>query len=91
MISEHQLECRISDLEHTIVPQDVYFTTIHHGRVDMLTWVRNGGNMKSEDEILSRIDRYKEELLVFNDDRDLFYKEKIARIKELEYVLNPTE
>ena len=63
MITFYQLEKRINDLTHSIVPQDVHFTTIHNARLEVLKWAKNENEIRPESEILNRIDRYKEEML----------------------------
>ena len=90
MISINQLNKKIFDLEHELVPQSLDFTYIHSARIDILYWVKNSGNMRTEQEILNKIQRYKEELLGIENDFDLHYREKQARIKEL-YELLETE
>jgi hypothetical protein len=89
MIKEF-LDNRIKDLQISIISQDIETTTIQRGRIDTLYWVKNGNNeVKTNDEIKLKIQRYKEELLCLPE-KDLWYREKTARIKELENVLNKT-
>jgi hypothetical protein len=82
------LQKRIFDYEHQLVPQSVDSTFIHAGKIDTLYWVLNGGNLKTEQEIRNKIERYKEELLIYTNNVDMYYREKLARIAELEYVLS---
>lgn len=87
MLSLNQLNKRIFDLEHQLIPQSLDITYIHSGRIDTLYWIKNNNLMKTEEEIKLKIQRYKEELLALNDTTDMHYREKVARIKELEFVL----
>ena len=87
MISINQLNKKIFDLEHELVPQSLDFTYIHSARIDILYWVKNGGEMKTEEEIKNKIQRYEEELLGIEDNFDLHYREKQARINELQELL----
>ena len=91
MLSLNMIKHRINDLEHTLVPQDINYTLPHRGRIDSLYWVIQGNQIKSEKEIRNKIQRHKEELLCLNSDISkgsiLYYNEKIARIKELEDLL----
>lgn len=91
MITFYQLEKRINDLTHSIVPQDVYFTTIHNARLEVLKWVKNENEIRPECEILNRIDRYKEEMLAFPDESNLWYKALKVRIEELNNVVSPED
>ena len=85
MLSIELLEKRISDLEHAVIPQDVFSTTVQHGKIDTLYWVRNGGELKTEQQINSKIQRIEEEMILLQPD-DMWYQEKQARIYELKYV-----
>ena len=91
MLSLNMIKHRISDLEHTLVPQDINYTLPHRGRIDSLYWVIQGNKVKTEQQIRNKIQRYKEELLCLNSviskGSILYYNEKIARIKELEDIL----
>ena len=91
MLSLNMIKHRINDLEHTLVPQDINYTLPHRGRIDSLYWVIQGNQIKSEKEIRNKIQRHKEELLCLNSDLSkgsiLYYNEKVARIAELEKLL----
>lgn len=91
MLTMDEIKFRISNLEHTLIPQDLYTTTIHHGRIDSLYWTISNNELKTESEIRNRIKRINEELLVLNSDMSkgdtLWYNEKSARIEELMGVL----
>ena len=89
MISFYSLEKHIHDLEHAIIPQDIYLTTLHHSRIDVLKWVRLDGDVRSEAEVLNRINRYNEELMAITDENSLSYKDLKVRIEELQNVINP--
>lgn len=87
MLSINQLDKKIFDLEHELVPQSLDFTYIHSARIDILYWVKNSGNMKTEQDIKNKIKRYEEELLCIPNEFDLHYREKKARINELQELL----
>ena len=91
MLTMNEIKFRISNLEHMMVPQDMFTTTIHHGRIDSLYWTISNGELKSETEIRNRIKRIEEELLVLSPNLQqgdtLWYDEKSARIEELRGVL----
>ena len=89
MITYYQLQKRINDLTHQIIPQDINFTTIHSSKIDVLKWCcLENEQLRTEQEILNRIQRYNEELLAFNDDKNLMYKQTKARIEELNNVIH---
>lgn len=87
MLSYHKVTLRMRELEHTFVPQSMSYTVPHRARLDILYWVTANGVLKSEHEILQKIERLKEEMLVLSES-DLWYQEKSARIEELLRVLN---
>lgn len=87
MITLNQLNKRIFDLEHALIPQSEDSTFIHSGRIDMLYWVKNSNNMRTEEEINNKIQRLEEELLCLSDTYDMHYREKQARIEELHSIL----
>ena len=87
MKSLTEIQKRITDLETQITAQDITTTTIQNGRIDILYWVRNNGELKTDKEVINKIERIKEELIPITDINDLWYKEKTAKIKELENCL----
>lgn len=87
MIDIYLLNKKINDLEHQIIPQDIYSTTIHRGRIDALYWLKHSNEIiRTDKDIENKILRYKEEMLCL-DKGDMWYDEKSARIEELESIL----
>lgn len=84
MISEPLLNSRILELKSMMVPQSMDYTVPHHSRIEILYWLRNERNMRTEEEINQKIERIKEELLAYQKD-DVMYKARVAEIEELEY------
>jgi hypothetical protein len=83
---------RITDLEYNIIPEnnkDERF--IQNGRIDILYWVIQNNELKTEKQIHNRIKRIQEEILSTNQDMSkgsiLDYQEKSARIEELKSIL----
>ena len=69
-----ELTKRLNDLESILVnSSDKYIT---QSRIDMIYWLRNGGNLRTKEEIENKIQRYKEELLAIPNDTDKYYREK---------------
>lgn len=92
MLSMTLIKHRITDLEYTIIPEtDRDGRFVHNGRLDILYWVIQNNELKTEKQILNRIKRIKEEILSTNQEMNkgsiLDYQEKIARIEELESIL----
>ena len=90
MLSISMIKHRITDLEYTIVKdEDTKF--INNGKIDILYWSIQDGEVKSEKQIRNRIKRIQEELLATNSEMGkgsiLDYQEKMARIEELEGIL----
>lgn len=87
MLTFYQLEKRINDISHEIVPQDINFTTLHSAKLDVLKWCRLEGEVRNKEEILNRIQRYNEELLACTEDNIMSRQIKV-RIEELNNVIN---
>ena len=87
MLSSVQLEKVITDMQLQESSNDELTKRIKNARIDSLIWALNSGTIKSVAEIQHRIARYQEELLVFADHSNPAYKEKIARIDELENLI----
>ena len=88
MISKYQLQKRINDVQHEIVPPDRYFENLHRARLDILNWIKKEEGIRSEEELSIKIDRYKEELLAYSDYNSLQFKEIMVRIEELQNAIN---
>lgn len=65
MLSTNMICKRISDLEHENVPLDDYSITIHRARLDILYWIKNGEETKTESEIDTKMQRILEEQLAY--------------------------
>lgn len=87
MISVNQLDKMINDMQFELTPDNNEINHIKKSEIDTLIWIRNAGTLRTTEEINKRIERYKEELLVFDNDQDLYYRERIARIAQLEHIL----
>lgn len=87
MLSAIQLEKRITDMQLANVCNDDSIKRIQTARIDSLIWALNGGDIKSISQIEHRITRFKEELLAFSSEHNLDYKEKTARIDELQNLI----
>ena len=87
MIDINLLNKKISDLEHKLIPQAIYSTTINKARIDVLYWLKHSNEIiRTDKDIENKILRYKEEMLCL-DKNDIWYQEKAARIEELESIL----
>ena len=86
MIDIAMLNKRISELETSLVPQSIDYTVPHHARIEILYWVKNKGEIKTEEQIKNKLNRLQEELFILKQD-DVFYKAKLSQIEELKYCL----
>lgn len=87
-MNKNSLNSKIRELEQRINVNDEKQSYVIKGRIDILYWFKNNDNFRTEEEIKNKIQRYNEELLVFNNEYDLQYIEKKARIDELENLLS---
>ena len=90
MKNKDYLVTRLSELKTALVPQSMQYTTIHHSKIEILEWVYNEGNIKSQDEIENKILSIQEEitgLLRYQDTSYVLLGLK-AQKTELENILN---
>ena len=90
MKNKDYLVTRLSELRTALVPQSIQYTTIHHNKIEILEWVYNEGNIKSQDEIENKILSIQEEitgLLRYQDTSYVLLGLK-AQKTELENILN---
>ena len=82
MLDKNQIKKRISEVCCVMNNIDEYSKIIDSGKIDILNWCID----KTEEELLNKIQRLKEEMLCLTSNA-LFYQEKQAKIDEINYCL----
>lgn len=73
-----------------IIPQSVEASQMHKERVNNISWLFNGGNLRTEAEIQNKIQSLREELIIFEFAGETGLPRKITslKLKDLEDVVN---
>jgi hypothetical protein len=80
------IKTRLDGVIHTAIPQTVEQNTVYQARINVLEWLYNNGNLRTENEFLVKIQSIKEEILAyeFAEDRGTYYKAAQAKLREME-------
>ena len=87
MLTIQQIDFRIQELLRNIIDETSPEARINRGVIDSLYWLKNNNHLRTEEQVKLKIKRYEEELLGLNTE-DVHYREKKARIKELQNAIS---
>lgn len=87
MLTIQQIDFKIQELLRNIIDETSPEARINRGVIDSLYWLKNNNDLRTEEQVKLKIKRYEEELLGLNAE-DVHYKEKKARIKELQNAIS---
>lgn len=87
MLTIQQIDFRIQELLRNIIDETSPEARINRGVIDSLYWLKNNNDLRTEEQVKLKIKRYEEELLGLNAE-DVHYREKKARIKELQNAIS---
>ena len=87
MLTIQQIDFRIQELLRNIIDETSPEAIINRGVIDSLYWLKNNNDLRTEEQVKLKIKRYEEELLGLNAE-DVHYREKKARIKELQNAIS---
>ena len=87
MLTIQQIDFKIQDLLRSVIDETSPEARINRGVIDSLYWLKNNNDLRTEEQVKLKIKRYEEELLGLNAE-DVHYREKKARIKELQNAIS---
>ena len=87
MLTIQQIDFKIQELLRSVIDETSPEARISRGVIDSLYWLKNNNDLRTEEQVRLKIKRYEEELLGLNAE-DVHYKEKKARIKELQNAIS---
>ena len=87
MLNIKQIDFRIKELLRSVIDETSPEARINRGVIDSLYWLKNNNDLRTEEQVKLKIKRYEEELLGLNAE-DVHYREKKARIKELQNAIS---
>ena len=87
MLTIQQIDFKIQELLRSVIDETSPEARINRGVIDSLYWLKNNNDLRTEEQVKLKIKRYEEELLGLNAE-DVHYKEKKARIKELQNAIS---
>ena len=87
MLTIQQIDFKIQELLRSVIDETSPEARINRGVIDSLYWLKNNNDLRTEEQVKLKIKRYEEELLGLNTE-DVYYKEKKARIKELQNAIS---
>lgn len=83
------VKTRLENLRHTQIPQSIDYKTIQNAKINIIEWLYNNGNLRTEDELQTKLQSIQEEILMyeFAEERGYMYEAAKAKLKEME-ILN---
>ena len=87
MLTIQQIDFKIQELLRSVIDETSPEARINRGVIDSLYWLKNNNDPRTEEQVKLKIKRYEEELLGLNAE-DVHYREKKARIKELQSAIS---
>ena len=87
MLTIQQIDFKIQELLRSVIDETSPEARINRGVIDSLCWLKNNNDLRTEEQVKLKIKRYEEELLGLNAE-DVHYREKKARIKELQNAIS---
>lgn len=87
MLTIQQIDFKIQELLRSVIDETSPEARINRGVIDSLYWLKNNNDLRTEEQVKLKIKRYEEELLGLNAE-DVHYREKKARIKELQNAIS---
>ena len=87
MLTIQQIDFKIQELLRSVIDETSPEARINRGVIDSLCWLKNNNDLRTEEQVKLKIKRYEEELLGLTPE-DVHYREKKARIKELQNAIS---
>ena len=80
------VKTRLDGVIHTAIPQTPEQNIVYQARINVLEWMYNNGELRTDKEFSVKIQSIKEEILAyeFAEDRGIYYKAAQAKLKEME-------
>ena len=65
-LNELEIKAKLGELLSTLIPQDIYSTTIHHAKCEVVGWLYNDGNYRTDDEIDTKLTTLEDTVNAYN-------------------------
>ena len=65
-LNELEIKAKLGELLSTLIPQDIYSTTIHHAKCDVVSWLYNDGKYRADHEIDTKLSSLEDTVNAYN-------------------------